>query len=59
MLEVTDDGRGLDPGADPGVGLRSMRERAAELGGQVVLSQASQGGLAVAVRLPNAREPQA
>jgi hypothetical protein len=41
------------------VGLRSMRERAAELGGQIVLSQASQGGLAVAVRLPNASQPAA
>ena len=58
LLEVTDDGRGLDPDAAPGVGLRSMRERAAELGGQIALSQASQGGLAVAVRLPNARQPQ-
>jgi signal transduction histidine kinase len=52
VLEVTDDGRGLDPRADPGIGLRSMRERAAELGGHVVLSEASHGGLAVAVRLP-------
>ena len=58
LLEVTDDGRGLDPGATPGVGLRSMRERTAELGGQIVLGQASQGGLAVAVRLPNAGPPQ-
>jgi signal transduction histidine kinase len=54
VLEVTDDGRGLDPHADPGVGLRSMRERAAELGGYVVLSQASAGGLVLAVRLPHA-----
>ena len=52
VLEVTDDGRGLDPRADPGIGLRSMRERAAELGGQVVLGEAPLGGLAVAVRLP-------
>ena len=52
MLEVTDDGRGLDPRADPGIGLRSMRERAAELGGHVVLGEAPLGGLAVAVRLP-------
>jgi signal transduction histidine kinase len=56
VLEVTDDGRGLDPQADPGIGLRSMRERAAELGGHVELSDASLGGLAVAVRLPH-REP--
>ncbi|MEO8690588.1 MAG: sensor histidine kinase [Solirubrobacteraceae bacterium] len=54
VLEVTDDGRGLDAGADPGIGLRSMRERAAELGGHVVLSEGSLGGLAVAVRLPHA-----
>ena len=57
VLEVSDDGRGLDPDADPGVGLRSMSERAAELGGQVVLSRAPLGGLAVAVRLPNATAP--
>jgi two-component system, NarL family, sensor kinase len=52
VLEVTDDGRGLQPRANPGVGLRSMRERAAELGGHVVLGEAALGGLAVAVRLP-------
>jgi signal transduction histidine kinase len=57
VLEVSDDGCGLDPRADPGVGLHSMHERAAELGGQVVLSRASLGGLAVAVRLPNTSEP--
>jgi signal transduction histidine kinase len=59
VLEVSDDGRGLDPGADPGVGLRSMRERAAELGGHVKLGRASLGGLAVAVRLPKPAEPPA
>ena len=57
VLEVTDDGRGLDPRADPGVGLRSMRERAAELGGHVVLGEAALGGLAVAVRLPRGEWP--
>jgi signal transduction histidine kinase len=59
VLEVSDDGRGLDPSADPGVGLRSMRERAAELGGHVKLSRAPLGGLAVAVRLPQPAEPPA
>ena len=58
LLEVTDDGRGLDPAAAPGVGLRSMRERAAELGGQITLGQAPQGGLALGVRLPNPSPPQ-
>ena len=33
VVEVSDDGTGLDPGRRPGVGLRSMRERAGELGG--------------------------
>jgi signal transduction histidine kinase len=32
-VEVTDDGRGLPARPVPGVGLSSMRERAAELGG--------------------------
>ena len=36
-------GAGSTPDADPGVGLRSMRERAAELGGQVVLGEAPPG----------------
>ena len=32
-LEIADDGNGLDPDRRAGVGLGSMRERAAELGG--------------------------
>jgi signal transduction histidine kinase len=51
-LAVVDDGHGLASDAAPGVGLRSMGERAAELGGRVELVTASSGGLAVDVRLP-------
>jgi signal transduction histidine kinase len=51
-LAVIDDGRGLATDAAPGVGLRSMRERAAELGGGVELTTGPGGGLAVEVRLP-------
>ena len=51
-LEVVDDGDGLASGATPGIGLRSMRERAAELGGRVELATDPSGGLAVEVRLP-------
>jgi len=51
-LAITDDGRGLDAGAAPGVGLRSIRERAAELGGAVDLGTIPSGGLTVDVRLP-------
>ena len=52
VLEIADDGRGLAPGAALGVGLRSMRERAAELGGRAELATSPSGGLAVEVRLP-------
>ena len=51
-LEIADDGDGLAVDAAPGVGLRSMRERAAELGGRVELAPGPSGGLAVDVRLP-------
>jgi signal transduction histidine kinase len=53
-LAVVDDGHGLASDAAPGVGLRSMRERAAELGGRVELATGPRGGLAVDVRLPYA-----
>ena len=36
VLRVADDGRGVPAQARPGVGLRSMRERAEELGGRLV-----------------------
>lgn len=57
VLEVSDNGRGIDVDADPGVGLQSMRERAGELGGQVTLGEASLGGLAVGLWLPDAPPP--
>jgi len=50
-IEVADDGGGLDGGAG-GVGLRSMRERAAEVGGDVVIVNGDQGGTRVLARLP-------
>lgn len=49
-LEVTDDGQG--PNGPPGVGLRSMRERAEELGGSFVLDRAPEGGTRVTAVLP-------
>ena len=35
--EVKDDGRGFDPGVSPGLGLRSMRDRAHAVGGKLTI----------------------
>ena len=51
VLVVADDGRGLDPSRPSGVGSRSMRERAAEVGGTVVIRSTIEGTEVVA-RLP-------
>ena len=51
-LEVTDDGTGLRPGQPPGVGLVAMRERAAELGGTLVIDSQPGRGTWLAARLP-------
>ncbi|WP_459801669.1 sensor histidine kinase [Herbidospora sp. RD11066] len=51
-VEITDDGVGLTPGAATGVGLVSMRERAAELGGTCVIAPAEPSGTRVLTRLP-------
>ena len=42
-LEVADDGRGLGDASDAGVGLRSMRERAAELAGELSVAARADG----------------
>jgi two-component system NarL family sensor kinase len=44
-LEITDDGTGLPDGYRAGVGISSMRERAAELGGRCVVSSSPAGTL--------------
>jgi signal transduction histidine kinase len=55
VLEVADDGVGLADGARMGIGLRSMRERAAELGGSFAVDREAGGGACIRVRLPVAR----
>ena len=52
VVEVADDGRGIDPSAAAGVGLRSIDERAAEVGGEVDLLVRPDGGTIVRARLP-------
>jgi signal transduction histidine kinase len=51
-LEIVDDGIGLPPSYHMGVGLTSMRERAAELGGTCAVGPGPRGGTRVAARLP-------
>jgi signal transduction histidine kinase len=51
-LEIRDDGRGLPPNYRAGMGMNSMRERAAELGGTCVIASLPAGGTLVWARLP-------
>jgi signal transduction histidine kinase len=51
-LEVQDDGQGIAPAHRVGVGLRSMRERAMELGGILTVESGAAGGTQVRARLP-------
>ena len=55
-IEVTDDGVGLPDTPEGGVGLHSMRERAAELGGECEIVRSWPSGTRVFARLP-LREP--
>lgn len=52
VVEVTDDGSGFAPGASPGVGSRSMRERAMGIGGEVEIESAAGQGTKVRLRVP-------
>lgn len=51
LVEVADDGRGVGS-APAGVGTASMRERAAELGGEMTVGPRPGGGTVVRARLP-------
>jgi signal transduction histidine kinase len=52
IIEVDDDGAGLPADFRAGVGVTSMRERAAELGGECRFDRRPEGGTAVRARLP-------
>lgn len=52
LIEVADDGVGIAGGRVGGMGLRSMRERAAELGGSFSIEPASGGGTIIRAALP-------
>lgn len=51
-LSICDDGKGLSPDHVAGVGLRSMRERAEELGGVFTLGVSTSGGTQITAHLP-------
>jgi signal transduction histidine kinase len=55
-IEITDDGAGFGDAPMPGVGLRSMQERAAELGGTWEMTSVTGGGSCICVNLPVNRE---
>jgi signal transduction histidine kinase len=55
-VEVVDDGRGLPVNRHSGVGLQSMRERAAELGGRCLIETRAGGGTRVEAWLPMVQE---
>jgi signal transduction histidine kinase len=52
VLRVSDDGRGIDPARPSGLGLLTMRERAAQLGGTVTIAARPEGGTTVRATLP-------
>ncbi|WP_327089810.1 sensor histidine kinase [Nonomuraea sp. NBC_01738] len=52
LVIVADEGRGLPAQLTPGVGLTSMRERAAEVGGSCSIGDRAGGGVEVRASLP-------
>jgi PAS domain S-box-containing protein len=57
LVEVADDGRGFDAAAaQSGVGLSSMRERAAQIGAELTIAGGAEGGSVVRIALAEAAE---
>lgn len=56
VAEVSDDGRGFGPEAAPGVGLSSMRERAATIKGELEIESEPERGTRVRLRVPLPKE---
>ena len=52
VIEVRDNGRGLQSAQRSGIGLQAMQERAAELNGQCLIAALPEGGTQVQARLP-------
>ena len=52
QVKISDDGIGLSTERHIGIGLRSMRERAEELGGQLAIETTPNQGTCVIAQLP-------
>jgi signal transduction histidine kinase len=52
LIDINDDGRGIEPRPRSGIGLGAMRERAAELGGSFSIAPSPAGGTVVRALLP-------
>lgn len=57
VVDARDDGVGAPSDLVPGIGLTAMRERAEELGGELSVTSAAEGGLRIVARLPLTPEP--
>ncbi len=57
-VDIRDDGRGILAGQRAGVGLTSIRERTAELGGRCEIETMPAGGTRLHVCLPLPKGPQ-
>ena len=55
-VEITDDGSGVSPDARAGVGIASMRERVAELGGELQIGPLKPRGTRLVAILPTTNE---
>jgi PAS domain S-box-containing protein len=56
LVEISDDGRGFGSESSPGVGLSSMRERAALIGGELEIESEVEQGTRVRLRVPLPQE---
>ncbi len=52
VLRVEDDGRGIPPDAEPGLGTASLRERARLLGGALTITSSPEEGTRLILRVP-------
>jgi signal transduction histidine kinase len=56
LLTIVDDGVGLPDQMEPGIGIRSMRERAEELGGSFSIAPAGEAGVRIEAIFPASLE---